>query len=187
MSYTEDSCQTCKPNYQLSNGLCVEVDPNCQTYDKGECKLCKNGFVLIGGKCFVADPNCNGYKSDGSCFKCKESCYFDINNKCQPKDHGCVYNNGKCAYCMPPFIYDSAASTCRISYCQKTDENGCVCCKEPFELTPSHECSLPNCLNINNGVCAQCQAQYHLKVGRCLANHPDCRSYNLEGDCQLCR
>ena len=128
IAYSKSSCVKCKADFVVSGGVCVPADPNCAKFENGKCTCCVSGYDLANGQCYPADPGCFSYRSDGTCFKCKSSYYLDTDRKCQPKEHGCVYNNGICAYCLPPFTYDEGKQICRIANCHETGDKGCIRC-----------------------------------------------------------
>ena len=134
----------------------------------------------------ILDVYCKNYNNQGQCSSCADGYYLGRGGKCLAKENGCVYSNGVCSYCQPPFTFNATSKTCYIAGCRETNAQGCCKCVAPFTLTGDKTCSLNNCLRPSSSGCLQCSPQYHIKAGACVADDINCLSYAPEGLCQLC-
>lgn len=161
-------------------------DVNCQNYDQdGFCQKCSVGFHPADGNCERDIAGCIDYARNGKCTRCQTDMYLTEDSKCLPVQPGCVYSQGRCASCNPPFSLLNDA--CFIEGCSKYFLQGCAQCSYPYALTQLKACGIPNCLKIDQGKCTQCHDDFLLKPdGSCFRKIPYCNAYALDFTCSAC-
>lgn len=107
------------------------------------------------------------------CAQCSAG-YTLLNRKCIKQSVGCIYSNGICASCNPPFQYDQANQVCYISGCNQLSDNGCVNCAAPFVLNNQNNCVIANCALYNKNSCLNCVDGFKLSNGLCLTIDSNC-------------
>lgn len=181
-------CTQCQSGYKLVQGQCIRQDPKCVEYNQqGVCISCVKDYIAFQGVCIKEDKYCETYSKNGGCIKCKNNYYVPADGVCLPQEPGCIYQAGKCNMCNYPFKFDAVSQKCRIEGCLEANLEGCIKCRDPFQLTSLGICEIPNCVTVKDNACARCTPGYHLKQGlKCVKNDPICLLYNDDGDCELC-
>ncbi len=119
-------CIQCSYRFYVgSNGICVQVSDQCQTwsFSNGNCTSCYQGYELSQGACVLSDnsqnqdPNCARYDQDQSkCLQCSNRYYFNQNGICTAVSPQCqTWSNatGLCTSCYQG--YTLANGVCSIS------------------------------------------------------------------------
>lgn len=147
LAYDQNSCTKCDLNFILINsGVCVLRDPYCLKYQGTQCCQCQQGWILKQGSCVVQDENCVKYGQNGLiCTDCNQGYHPDSQGRCVQNLQGCIYSQGLCQNCKPPFQHTDQ-NTCLIPHCQSLCSSGCTQCQNPYILTPDGTCQLQHCL-----------------------------------------
>lgn len=170
-------CQKCSVGSVFRQGVCVQVDPQCKTYDNttGACLSCYAGYYLSQGQCLVtpaapaAEPTdklCAQWNGT-VCVKCAQSAYFS-NGVCVASNPLCKTfdnNNGACLSCYYGYLLQSGN-------CVVADTSS------PSDLL---------CARWQNGVCVQCAQSAYLSNGVCTQSNPLCKTFDsANGACLSC-
>lgn len=141
LTYSKNSCTKCQDNFVLINsGICVLRDPHCSKYQGTQCCECQQGWTLNQGNCVIRDENCVKYGQNGLiCTDCNEGFHPNEQGKCTPNSPGCIYSQGCCSSCRPPF-QPASQNTCVIPNCQVLSPSGCSQCQSPFVLSSQATC-----------------------------------------------
>ncbi len=119
-----------------SNGICREVNTNCQTFDPfdGQCLSCFRGFNLLNGGCEVAplegpsDIGCAIFDlATDRCTECSFRFFFGANGLCQQVDDFCNgfdFVTGACTTCFRGFELENGA--CTRSELEPPSDLGCA-------------------------------------------------------------
>lgn len=135
-----NTCLSCATNtYFNVNGVCQQMDVNCQTFSNGNCISCYSGYQLVNQVCqvsvnTVSDPNCNNFNTNGICTKCASNAYFNDLGVCVKIDATCqIFDmpNRICTRCYPGYTIQPNGF-CRPSVNNEIDPycaqwNGLVC------------------------------------------------------------
>lgn len=134
-------CLYCRDRFWLSDGKCVPLTRNCQTYEQttGRCLTCSSDFLVENGDCVrvagLTIRNCVRLGSDGQCAACVSN-YYLKNGGCQLVDMLCLtfdYNQNMCLQCQPGyFLQDGGCIYPSLGYdpyCQRYSGSFCQRCR----------------------------------------------------------
>lgn len=205
--YNGTTCAQCSNRYYYGpNGLCVPVNPLCNTYSfNGACLSCYPGYTLSVTICIVSkqnDPYCKSWSQAGVCVQCYAGYYYNqAQGACQALNPLCKTSNltdGTCLSCYPG--YNLNAGICAVSFqdpnCQKWDSSKQVCtaCSAKFYLDASGKCRQANPLcktfDSASGACLSCYPGYVISGVNCIVggssnSDVNCQSWN-NNICQSC-
>lgn len=171
-------CQKCSQGSYFRNGVCVQADPQCKTFDNvyGSCLSCYAGYFNFQGQCLVvpsapnstapSDPLCSRWQGS-VCLQCSNSAYFR-NGACVQSDPLCRTfdsNSGACLSCY--YGYALQGGKCSVA-----DTAG------PVDAL---------CAKWANGVCSQCSQGAYFSNGVCTQSNTLCKTYDSSnGACTSC-
>jgi len=176
-------CLQCSKNWVFSsNGACVPVSDQCNTFDaSGSCTSCFKGYDLVNG-----------------------NCVFSKSNNAQPSDLGCAnwdWNNQICLSCSKGYTLNSNKICTAVStQCNAYDTQGlCTSCYQGYDLIngscvfSSSNNAKPKDLGCgnwdwNNQVCLSCSKGFVFNANKvCVATSDQCKTINSQtGDCTSC-
>ena len=138
--WKNQKCLQCSNNWVFNtNGVCVPVSDQCNTFDKaGNCLTCYKGYTLVFGKCVsaltqnVADTGCGVWDWDNQvCKQCSNRWVFNVQKKCVPVNDNCQQwnNTGACTSCFAGYLLQGGNCVQGNSLCQTSNSNGaCLTC-----------------------------------------------------------
>lgn len=174
-------CQQCSQSAFWSNGVCVQSDPLCKTFNSnnGWCTSCYSGYVLNNGQCVRAADVPSTGPSDLLCAKWN-------GNVCQQCSKGAYWSNGVCA---------QADTLCKTF---DTNNGWCLSCYSGYYLTggkcvrsvDSPDNAPPGdllCAQWINGICQRCAVTAYWKNGVCTQADTLCKTFDSNnGACTSC-
>ena len=177
--YDNKKCKICSPYWYFSNGSCVQVSPQCKTYNNvsGACLSCFLGYTLTNGFCNISsievnistsDAGCKTW-SNGTCKECYDHFAFNPNGLCAAVSALCKTNQGlNCTSCYNGYVLMNGS--CVISSQQSAPSDaGC------------------NVWDWNKQICLSCSPYWYFSNGSCVQVSPQCKTYNnVSGDCLSC-
>ena len=203
----QDKCITCKANNwmnRLKNDECTNVTAidDCGTYAMYEdkCIKCEAGKYLDNNECKTVNTvitNCQNYGSNNVCATCDPD-YFLTNNLCQKGNITfCeIYETLESCYQCQEKYYLEASDKCTL-YSTGLDcktfsrnENKCINCNPPYQLTSEGACRQTEGCVFTDGKCTLCQTEYLYDTSRqeCVPRKAEnCATYSATEDkCETC-
>jgi len=154
-------CLKCGTNYKVSDNICVEKIPNCQTYDSdGNCEECKTDYTFVDGnkticfkkselgnqyfadssdpknyiKCSTAISNCDRCTNSNACTKCMDN--FAVIDESHPAE--CIDISANEYYLDEDQKYKKCSTLSSLGNCKKCLKNNdvinCIECEENNSL-----------------------------------------------------
>ncbi|EWS76001.1 zinc finger lsd1 subclass family protein (macronuclear) [Tetrahymena thermophila SB210] len=160
--YSNNTCDTCKEEYQIDGILCKNCKQNClKCSSKDACSQCTNRYFLKSGNCEACNPslNCLTCSDQLSCTSCTKDKYINPDGQCDFCREGYFIENQFCKKCSDNCQKCSSVSQC-IQCSQGYFLKGNVC----KQCTPQMNCL--TCINENS--CESCEpGKFIQKDGKC--------------------
>ena len=184
------TCITCKSEFNLFDGRCVDkcsngkvdingicipcADQNCKTClrDTNICIECNDPFALNDNSCRTDCPTTKYKDLSKTCKDCDIGCAICNDNKtCKTCSNGFYLYNGKCVRDCPKSMYGD---------CKDTKNNICYNCNEACE----------DCSDGTNSNCSKCAKDFYMNDLMCV-RASDCKKgtypNNETRKCIACR
>jgi len=198
--FTSTTCSS--PKFISSDGRCLNLIPNCQTYaSNGYCQNCTNSTVAtVGGEaCAQVIANCTVYNDDTTCQTCSNPNIATVNNTaCAPPIDDCTTysNNMTCQSCQLYYVLTVGLVECalNITNCSNYwDNKTCQSCTNNQIVTIGGlycATAIGNCTSYwDNKTCMACNNSMAVTMGGIACAEPieDCVSYyDTNQSCQAC-
>lgn len=176
------TCNKCSPNFYLFKSyvnICLEVDPNCKTYEdfKG-CTVCQDNYFPGSpysqfGSCTKCSDNCSECKERVGCSTCNQQFFLQQDNVCTacPKYCDTCVDRTGCSKCANKFFRNYVGgyyicNQCRENCSVCSSYSSCTTCDEGYyqysyysgSCTP---CKVANCKTCTSYTpCSECKAGY---------------------------
>ncbi|MEL6802155.1 MAG: hypothetical protein AAFO91_00040 [Bacteroidota bacterium] len=189
------TCVQCNENYEISGGLCVYKNTECQKI--GSCSSCRSGYQTSVSNdystCAPVVANCRAMKSGSStqCQACKDGYELtssdtvcSIKSANQTSFPNCVkfYTNSStdlCIECATGFLFLDFMNQCvsKVPYCTSySDADTCSGCADGY--SPSNgDCvsTIPNCLEYSDASnCSRCETGFSIINNASTGNNNHC-------------
>ena len=155
----ENFCNKCNP---LTN-LCIKCKLDILIPDK-------NGGCIGAKKCILGKNYCSQCNMQGElCQICENGYYPDKNGGCSYTENCKISNKGNCLECDNDYILIGMTSQLKI--CKYKNSDDLKNCKE---------------INIENGLCENCEEGYFLNTGDKKCSKTENCSESIYGNCISC-
>jgi hypothetical protein len=200
-TFTGITCNYCKAGYYLNNGICIQANTLCATYNmnSGSCLSCYIGYTLNGIYC-IASVLCATADTNGKCLTCQAG-YIVSNGSCIQIGNNNPYcktftsGTNNCTACLNGY-YFNANNICigLNSICNTYDmqTGACLTCPQGYALQGAICWSAiirnPYCQIFSNDLCSFCYSGFFLSPTKiCVTVNPLCQTYNIaNGACISC-
>ena len=196
----QNTCLQCSQGY-LSNGICLQCPPGCQSCLSTGCYACAAGSFLstTDQKCYLCMPNCDQCHVSGSCDLCSDGFNWDSpSNSCKPCKTGCLHCNTNanqdCFVCTPAYFLDNPSAQCKncMPGCDVCSSNtACTTCSHSYYYDSTRavcrQC-LPGCASCTGAsTCNTCMSAFFKDPnGICNSCPQNCASCVSGTTCAIC-